>query len=581
MGYLRIYWKTYRVKFFFALFFLSLEALADLMQPTLMSRIVDQGVSHADLKFIEQFGLLMLVITVIGAFCASARNVLSGIVSQRFAQDLRQNLYIKIQSFSQAQIDHFGNASLITRLTNDVTRVQTFANGMMRIMVKAPLVGIGSLIMAIHLNAKLSLILLGIAPIIALLIFFNMKISYPFFRKVQRALDRVNRSMQDYLAGIRVIKVFNRSAYEQKKFQINNKELGELSAAASKIGSLFGPVLNLVVNGGILAILWFGGLGVNSGSIQVGTIIAFTNYMMQLLFAIMMMNNAFNMLVRAKASAERIGEVMNDELDQRFQTGNLELFAPEKKGAVQFHHVTFSYQKHEDQDPVLKDVNFDLDPGETLGIIGPIGSGKSTLTQLILRFYDPDKGTIVFNGNDIKRYREGELRKKVAIVPQRTFLFSGSVIDNIRWGNDQASDEEIYDAARIADADGFIRRLPHGYNSIIGQGGVNLSGGQKQRISIARALIRQPDLLILDDATSAVDARTDKMIRSRLKQALNQLTCIIISQKAASIRDADKIIVMNHGGIEAIGTHKELLSFSAFYRDIYFMQMDRGGIQNG
>lgn len=581
MGYLRIYWKTYRVKFVFALFFLSLEALADLMQPALMSRIVDQGIAHANLKFIEQFGLLMLAITVIGAFCASARNVLSGIVSQRFAQDLRQDLYIKIQSFSQAQIDHFGNASLITRLTNDVTRVQTFANGMMRMMAKAPLVGIGSLIMAIHLNAKLSLVLLGIAPIIAVLIFLNMKISYPFFRKVQRALDRVNRSMQDYLAGIRVIKVFNRSAYEQKKFQINNKELGELSAVASKIGSLFGPALNLVVNGGILTILWFGGLGVNSGSMQVGTIIAFTNYMMQLLFAIMMMNNAFNMLVRAKASAERIGEVMNDERDQRFHTGNLEPSAPEKKGAVQFRHVTFSYQKHEDQDPILKDINFDLDPGETLGIIGPIGSGKSTLTQLILRFYDPDQGTILFNSNDIKRYSEGELRKKVAIVPQRTFLFSGSVIDNIRWGNEQASDEEVYDAARIADADGFIRCLPHGYDSMIGQGGVNLSGGQKQRISIARALIRQPDLLILDDATSAVDARTDKMIRSRLKQALNRLTCIIISQKAASIKDADKIIVMNHGVIEAIGTHKELLSFSAFYRGIYSMQMDRGGIENG
>jgi ATP-binding cassette subfamily B protein len=581
MGYLRIYWKTYKVKFVFALFFLSLEALADLMQPALMSRIVDQGVAHADLKFIEQFGLLMLLITVIGAVCASARNVLSGIVSQRFAQDLRQDLYIKIQSFSQAQIDHFGNASLITRLTNDVTRVQTFANGMMRIMAKAPLVGIGSLIMAIHLNAKLSLVLLGIAPIIAVLIFFNMKISYPFFRNVQRALDRVNRSMQDYLAGVRVIKVFNRSAFEQKKFQLNNNELGELSAVASKIGSLFGPAINLVVNGGILAILWFGGLGVNSGSMQVGTIIAFTNYMMQLLFAIMMMNNAFNMLVRAKASAERIGEVMNDELDQRFHTGSLELYAPEKKGAVQFHHVTFSYQNHEGQDPVLKDINFDLDPGETLGIIGPIGSGKSTITQLILRFYDPDKGTIIFSGNDIKRYSEGELRKKIAIVPQRTFLFSGSVLDNIRWGNEQASDEEVYEAARIADADGFIRRLSHGYDSMIGQGGVNLSGGQKQRISIARALIRQPDLLILDDATSAVDARTDKMIRNRLKQALNQLTCIIISQKAASIKNADKIIVMNHGVVDAIGTHKELLSFSAFYRDVYSTQMDRGGIQNG
>jgi len=579
MGYLTIYWRRYRIRFLFAILFLSLEALADLLQPALMAQIVDQGIAQMDMPQIERYGLLMLLITAIGAVCASMRNILSGIVSQRFAQDLRQDLYIKIQNLPQSGIDQFGGASLITRLTNDVTRVQTFANGLMRIMVKAPLVGIGSLIMAVHLNAKLSLVLLGIAPIIALLIVLNMKISYPFFRNVQLALDRVNRSMQDYLSGIRVIKVFNRSAYEQKRFQINNQKLGHLSSSASKVGSVFSPMINLTVNTGILAILWFGGIGVDHGTMQVGSIIAFTNYMMQLLFAIMMVNNAFNMLVRARASAERIGDVMNHKSDERFPKNTNQKLGQENRGALHFQHVTFSF--HKNQGPVLKDIHFQVKPGETLGIIGPIASGKSTLAQLILRFYDPDQGEILFNGHDIKKYTEEELRKKIAIVPQQPLLFSGSVIENIRWGDDQASNESVYQAAKIADADRFIRRFPHGYESLIGQGGVNLSGGQKQRISIARALVRKPDLLILDDATSAVDAHTDKTIRSQLRQSLRNLTCIIISQKVSSIKDADQIVVLNEGRIEAIGKHDDLLSRSSFYREVYTTQLSEGGVQHG
>ncbi|MDN3953827.1 ABC transporter ATP-binding protein [Sporolactobacillus laevolacticus] len=582
MSYLHIYWKKYRFKFLMAIFFLSLEALADLLQPALMSKIVDQGVAYSNLSFIERYGLLMLLITLIGAVCACTRNILSVIVSQKFAQDLRQDLYIKIQSLSQTQIDRFGNATLITRLTNDVTRVQTFANGMMRIMMKAPLVGIGSLIMAVHLNPRLSLILLGVAPIIALLIFANMKVSYPYFRKVQHALDHVNRSMQDYLSGIRVVKVFNRSVYEQERFNKNNQVLGRLSATASKIGSLFGPLINLTVNFGVITILWFGGIGVNNGSMHVGSIIAFTNYMMQLLFAIMMVNNAFSMLVRARASSERIGEVMNIEPDMSFPNRQSSDMVIDHRGSLQFEHVDFSFPSgNEHRRPVLTDIHFSVLPGETIGIIGPIASGKSTVANLILRFYDPDQGAILLGGKDIKKYSEEQLRKKVAIVPQHSLLFSGSVIENIRWGNENASDEEVIEAAKIADADTFVRKLSHGYEAMIGQGGVNLSGGQKQRLSIARALIRKPEILILDDATSAVDAQTDKRIRNRLKQAIQGLTCIMISQKVSSIMDADRILALNQGRIEAMGKHDELLAKSPFYRTVCDLQLAKGERSRG
>lgn len=581
MGYLKPYWKDYKRRFILAIFFLSLEALADLMQPAMMSRIVDQGVAHSNLFLIEKYGLLMLLITLGGAFCACARNVLSVNVSQNFARDLRQDLYIKIQRFSLKNIDRFGNATLITRLTNDVTRVQTFANGLMRMMLKAPLVGIGSLIMAVNLNPELSLILLGVTPIIALLICLNMKISYPYFRKVQGALDRVNRSVQEYLSGVRVVKVFNRFSYEEERFQQNNQHLGNLSAMAAKVGSVFSPLINLAVNAGIIAIIWFGGIGVESGSMQVGSIIAFTNYMMQILVAIMMVNNAFNMFVRAKASAERIGEIMNTEEDMAFPEPENRPIA-KKKGALLFQHVCFSYDPiagH--RDPFLKNIDFSVLPGEMLGITGPIASGKTTLVNLILRFYDPDQGRLILDGTDVRLFSEEELRGKIALVPQRPLLFSGTVRENIRWGNEQASEEEIYEAARAAEADEFIRQTPDGYDSVIGQGGVNFSGGQKQRISIARALIRKPEILILDDATSAVDARTDKRIRRNISIAARRLTCIVISQRIMSIADADKIIVMNDGKIDAMGTHQELIRESDYYREILQSQLGKEVESNG
>lgn len=573
MGYLYTYWKRYRIRFLAAVFFLSLEALSDLMQPALMARIVDRGVADDNLSVVEKYGWMMLAVTLFGAGCACMRNVLSVYVSQRFAMDLRQDLYTKIQRMSLAGINHFGHATLITRLTNDVTRVQTFVNGMMRIMMKAPLAGIGSLIIAVHLNARLSLILLAMVPVVGFLIYMNMRISYPYFRRVQEALDRVNSSLQDYLSGVRVVKIFNRENFEKHRFQISNRELGQMSSAAAKVGAFFSPLVSLSVNVGIIAIIWIGGLGVNAGSMQLGSIIAFTNYMTQILFAIMIVNNAFSLFVRARASAERIGDIMSEQDRMTFPVTVQE---PDHKenGSLEFRHVSFSYRKTAAHpETFLNDIHFSIRPGETVGITGPIASGKTTLTQLLLRFYDPDSGEVRLNGMKVRRFSEKQLREKIALVPQQPLLFTGTIKENIRWGNAEAVDDDIFRAARLAEAEEFILRTPGGYDSLIGEGGVNFSGGQKQRLSIARALIRRPDILILDDATSAVDAHTERLIRENLRRAGAGLTCLIISQRIASIIHADKIIVMDQGRIEAIGTHRELLNRSAYYRAALALQL--------
>ncbi|MCI1882044.1 MAG: ABC transporter ATP-binding protein/permease [Sporolactobacillus sp.] len=574
MGYLGGYWRRYRNRFLLAIFFLALEATADLLQPAMMSQIVDRGVARSDLPLIEKYGGLMLLITFAGACCACMRNILSGIVSQNFASDLRQDLYVKIQGLSMKNINRFGSATLITRLTNDVTRVQMFANGLMRIMMKAPLVGIGSLVMAFSLNPRLSLILVAAAPLIVLLIYLNMRISYPFFHHVQTALDEINQTLQDYLKGVRVIKIFNRGPFEEQRFDRRNRTLARYSAGAAKIGSFFGPLINLTVNGSIVAILWFGGLGVQHGSMQVGSIIALTNYMMQILFAIMMVNNALNMFVRARASAGRIGAVFHEQADITFPAASVSPPVLNAEPALAFRHVFFSYG--DAAHPFLRNIDFSVRRGEVVGVTGPVASGKTTLIHLILRFYDPAQGTVVVAGQDVRTYPEEALRRRIAVVPQRPLLFSGTVEANIRWGNADADEKAVRRAAKIAEADAFIRRLPDGYHSPVGQGGVNFSGGQKQRLSIARALIREPELLILDDATSALDAQTEYRIRRNLQSAACGTTCMIVSQRIASIVGADRIIVLNNGRIEAIGSHPELMKRSPYYRKMYRAQIGEG-----
>jgi ATP-binding cassette, subfamily B, multidrug efflux pump len=572
MGFLTRYIKKYWKSFSIAVLFLTFEAICDLMQPTIMSKIIDVGVVGRNINYVLKMGGLMLLITAFGAVSASTRSVVASIVSQNFGAELRSDLFKKIQSLSFEKIDKFDRASLITRLTNDVNQVQVFVNGLMRIFVKSPLLAIGGLIMASRLNLRLAVVLAVVVPIVAVLIILNMRLGFPLFAKVQTALDRVNGVMREYLSGVRVVKAFNRFDVEVEKFTGVNNHFKDQSIKASRLMSVFGPSIMLTVNLGIVVVLWIGGLGVNSGHIQVGHIIAFTNYMTQILFSLMMISMVFNMFVRARASSGRIGEVFLqvDNLTWNNETNEI----PFEKGRIDFENVCFSYDGAAGE-PILKNINLTCMPGETVGIIGSTGSGKSTLVGLIPRFYDVSSGTLKVDGEDILHVDPKRLREKIAIVPQKNILFTGSVEENISWGKEDATRQEIEKAASIAGAHDFISAAPEGYQTSIGQGGVNFSGGQKQRISIARALVKNPEILILDDSTSAVDVATEAKIKEGLKKYARGLTCLLIAQRITSIIDADKIVVLDQGLVVGIGKHEELLNTCKVYQEIFQSQMGK------
>ncbi|MBV6715700.1 ABC transporter ATP-binding protein [Paenibacillus chitinolyticus] len=638
--YISKYWKPFSA----AVAFLTLEALCDLTLPTLMSKIIDVGVAGKQMDYVWRMGGVMLLVTALGAISASIRNVISSHVSQKFGAELRSDLFRKIQSLSFENIDRFDRASLVTRLTNDVTQVQMFVNGLMRVFVKAPLLCIGSLIMAARLNPPLSVILAVVVPVVGILIAINMKVGFPYFIKVQQALDRVNGIMREYLSGVRVVKAFNRFDYEVGKFGGANEEYRSRSVTAMRVMSAFNPGITLTVNFGIVAVLWLGGLRVDQGQMQAGHIIAFVNYMTQILFSLMLISMVFNMFVRARASAGRIGEIFAEEntmaaqipataaavggaassVDQPAsgtqtgmrtgahsearpgsQPGGITAgqtaaqpgalanpaypggftaggrnpdaaapSAPQTGGSVEFENVTFSYEGTSGE-PVLRRITFSCEPGQTVGIIGSTGSGKSTLVSLIPRFYDAVSGTVKVNGTDVRELEPSRLREKIAVVPQKTVLFTGTVADNLRWGKEDASPEEMEHAARMAEAHEFIAASPEGYETRLGQGGVNFSGGQKQRLSIARAIVRKPEILILDDCTSAVDAATEARIKDALKKYAEGLTCLLIAQRITSVMDADKIVVLDRGEIVGSGTHDELLGSCRVYREIFQSQMGK------
>ncbi|RXT07040.1 ABC transporter ATP-binding protein [Ammoniphilus sp. CFH 90114] len=565
------YIKKYYKPFSVALLFLMLEAVCDLLQPTIMAKIIDVGIANRDLDYILKMGGVMLGVTLLGGVAASTRSILASITSQNFGADLRLDLFQKIQTLSFNSINRYDRASLITRLTNDVTQVQMFVNGLMRIYIKAPLLAIGGLIMATKLNIHLSIVLAVVVPIVAVLIMVNMKLSLPLFTKVQHALDRVNGAMREYLSGVRVVKAFNRFDYEMLKFSRFNEGFQDKSIAATRVIAIFTPIIMLVMNLGIVVVLWIGGVGVENGSIQVGHVVAFTNYMTQILFSLMIISMVFNMFVRAKTSASRIGQVLHEEEDR---TGDHKSLLSDSCGRIDFEHVYFSYD-HASLEPVLKDVTFTCMPGETVGIIGKTGSGKSSLIGLIPRFYDVTSGAIKLNGKDIREIDPKSIRDRIAIVAQKTTLFTGTIIENIRWGREDASLEEIQLAAKIADAHGFIMDSPEGYETRIGQGGVNLSGGQKQRVSMARALIKKPEILILDDSTSALDVATEAKIKESLKTYTKELTCILVSQRISTVVDADRIIVLDDGKIVGTGSHSELLKTCLTYQEIYQSQVGK------
>lgn len=565
------YIRKYGKLFLVALAFLGLETLADLALPTLLAHMVDEGIANRDMDIVLRWGGYMLLITALGAVGATLRNIMASRVSQAFGAELRADLFRKIQTLSFESSNQFERASLITRLTNDITQLQHFVNGMMRIFAKAPILCVGGLIMAVRLDPQLAVILAIIVPIIAVLIVIQMKMGFPRFMRVQQQLDRVNRVSREYLSGVRVVRAFNRFDYEVAKFDGTNSEFRERSVQVMRLMSIFNPAIMLTVNLGIVAVLWIGGLWVDSGALQVGVIIAFISYMTQILFSLMIISMVFNMFIRAKASTQRIAEVFAQEDPMSWKENGAGRMG---KGSIAFENVFFSYGGTAGA-PVLKRISFECVAGETVGIIGSTGAGKSTLVSLIPRFFDVTSGTIKVGGVDIREVEPAKLRERIAVVPQKSVLFSGSIEENIRWGKEGATEQEVLRAARIAEAHPFISKLPEGYESRLGQRGVNLSGGQKQRVSIARALVREPDILILDDCTSAVDVATEARIKEALKVYSEGLTCLLIAQRITSVMDADRILVLDQGEIVGQGTHQELLNTCRVYQEIYHSQVGK------
>ncbi len=562
------YFRKYRVLFFTATTFVFLEAMADLLQPTIMARIIDEGVREKSVETVIGYGLLMLFITFLGAVFATLRNILASKVSQGFGKDLRADLFEKIMNFSEGSADRMESGSLITRMTNDTAQAVQFVNGMMRIFFKAPVTGIGSMILAAALSPKLSMILFLVVGVVAVLIYFSMKLSYERFAKVQYAMDRLNLVVQEYLLGIRLVKAFGRQDFEEEKFAKSNEDLERKGISSQLVIAYFAPVLSLVVSLGIAMVLYAGSILFVRQEIEVGKVAAFISYMTQILTSIIMITNIFTTFVRTKASTERIHEVFMAEEDAK---GGTKVSTSEAMSVV-FENLSFSYPSGSGL-YALENLSFRINAGETLAVIGPTGSGKSTLVWLLLRFYDVKEGRILLDGIDIRDYAVDKVRNAVSVSSQKTMLFSGSIRDNIAWSSPEMSPERVESAAQAAQAEEFILSMQEGYESSIYQGAVNLSGGQKQRVSIARALAKESKLLILDDSTSALDAVTDRKVREAIKEFKPRRTTILITQRIGTAMGADKILVLSQGKMEGFGTHEDLMKNSSTYRDLYVSQI--------
>lgn len=557
--------KKHLLLFCCAIFFLTIEALCDLLQPAFMSRIVDEGVKYQDTSVVLYYGIVMLGVALLGALGAVMRNILASRTSQQIGKELRSVLFQKIQTFSYANIDKLNPASLITRLTNDVTQIQNFINGSMRILVKAPITCIGAIFLIVTRTPKQIPMIILILILCSIWILGNMLLGYPRFARLQKKLDRLNNVSREFLTSIRVVKAFGRERFETDKFANAADELAASGTSAMRVTSVFGPLINLTVNTGIVVLLWLGG---NGEQTDVGKLMASVNYMTQVLFSLSMVSNILNSMVRATASAKRVQQVL-DEVPAMSEPKNPK--EANLTGEVQFEDVSFSYPGSKRM--ALQNISFSAISGSAIGIIGSTGSGKSTLVNMIPRFYDVSAGAVFVGGQDVCTVETRHLRSHIGIVPQKSFLFSGSIIDNLRWGDSKAADDSIYKAAKAACAHSFIESFPDGYDTILGQGGVNLSGGQKQRLSIARALIRQPGILILDDCTSALDASTEAAVMHNIRSHSQGTTVFLISQRISSVMRSDLILCMEDGVLCGQGNHEELLNKCTVYQEIYRSQI--------
>ena len=564
------YMKQYKKYACLALLCIAVEAVLELMVPMIMADLIDNGVATGATAYIYTKGLQMAGCAVLALILGIGSARFSALAGQGLGANIRQAEYEKLQSYSFANIDHFRVSSLVTRLTSDVTNIQNSVSTGMRPFGRSPVMLIFASSVAFTINRTLAFVFFVALPILAVLLIIIIMNVRPLYGRMQNAIDLVNRSIQENLTAIRVVKAYVRGDYEVAKFEEVNANLKKESEKAFGIAVLNMPAMQFVMYGTIISILFIGGHLINAGQLKIGELTSFLSYVLLILNSLMMMSNVFLMMTRSLASASRIVEVLDEKIDiTDEQAEDISV----KKGSIEFDHVWFKYKK-EAKEYVLSDVSFNIEAGQTIGIIGQTGSAKTTLVSLIPRLYDATKGTVRIDGIDVKKYPMRHLRDAIAVVLQKNTLFSGSLLSNLYWGNENASMEEINEACHIACVDEFLDRLPQGYDTDMGQGGVNVSGGQKQRICIARAILKKPKVLILDDSTSAVDTATEAKIREGLAKKLPDMTKIVIAQRISSVKHADQIIILDRGKVAAIGTHETLLANNRIYQEIYESQKE-------
>lgn len=583
------YIKPYLPYFILGPLCMIIEVIGEVLMPRFLAYIIDLGIDGKtenvpgiilwlhdrigdDAYFIVAIAAGMIMTAILMMLGGVGGAYFGGKASVNFAADLRADLYKKIQSFSFSNIDNFSSASLVTRLTNDITQLQNFVNMMLRMFFRAPGMMIGALIMATSLNPSLSVVLAVSVPVMLISIGCIIVRGFPMFGKMQTKIDALNATVQENLTNVRVVKSFVREDFEENKFNNANSDLKNTAGKAMRNMILMSPVMTFIMNATSIAVYWFGGQQLLAGEMNTGDFASFVTYITQILSSLMMVTFLFMMFSRSMASAKRIAEVMNEKIDIIDSQSASEITV--ERGDIEFRNVSFRYYK-DSEGKVLDNINIKINAGDTVGIIGSTGCGKTTLVSMISRLYDVDEGEVLVDGVNVKDYSLYNLREGVGMVLQKNILFSGSIIDNLRWGNSEATMEEIREAADYAQADGFITSFTDGYNMDLGQGGTNVSGGQKQRLCIARALLKKPKILILDDSTSAVDMATEARIREAFKNSLKDSTKIIIAQRINSVKDADEIIVLDEGRITGVGTHEYLLENNVEYQEIYYSQMDK------
>nr|WP_269847228.1 ABC transporter ATP-binding protein [Paenibacillus sonchi] len=566
-----VFLKPYRKEVILGPVFKLLEAILELLLPTIVALIVNNGIGRHDSAYVYRMGGLMVLMSLLGFSCSMVCQYYAARASQGFGTSLRNKMFKHISALSYAELDTFGTPSLINRITNDVNQLQLAVAMLIRLVIRAPFICIGAIIMSMILDFRLSLILLAATPVIGVILYFIITRSSPLYRKYQQKLDHLALVLSENLSGIRVIRAFAKSRSEKRRFDAASEDLTATAIRVARISAWLGPMTTLVVNAAIIAILWAGGIHIDAGRLSQGEIIAFINYVTQILLALIVVSNLVIIFTKASSSANRVNEVLGTEASV-LDTGNYSLpRTGQQAPAITFEHVSFGYNTTGEL--ALHDISVAINRGETVGLIGSTGSGKSTFVNLIPRFYDAVEGEIRVDGVNVRDYGLEQLRRKIGIVPQKATLFSGTIADNIRWGKQDASQEELLAAASVAQAEEFIQKLPEGLGTPVARGGLNLSGGQKQRLTIARAVAMRPQILILDDSASALDFATDAALRRALKESSGEMTVLLVSQRVSTVRQADLIIVFDEGRIAGIGTHEALLESCGVYQDICGSQL--------